>query len=81
MTLKIDKNCVGCDMCLPVCPNDAIHEQKSMYIINQDKCTECIGFYNKPQCIEVCPINCIAIDPNYIETKEQILNKLDRNKL
>ena len=59
MALYIDKDCIACDMCLPACPNEAILEG-APYVILKDKCTECVGFYDKPQCIEVCPIHCIA---------------------
>ena len=46
-------------------------------------CTECVGFYDKPQCVEACPIDCIPKDPNHVETHDQLLQKqraLWRNK-
>lgn len=75
MALKIDADCINCDMCLPECPNEAISVGPKIYIIDPDRCTECVGFYDKPQCIEACPINCISKDPNRIESAEVLLHK------
>lgn len=48
------------------------------YIV-PDKCTECNGFYEEMQCVSVCPVGCCIHDFNYVETKEQLLEK--KNKL
>ncbi len=77
MALKINDSCVNCDMCEPECPNEAIYMGDVVYEIDPDKCTECIGYYDKPTCQKVCPITkCVVLDPNYIETEEQLLSKL-----
>ncbi|GMV52468.1 MAG: ferredoxin [Ignavibacteria bacterium] len=47
----------------------------SVYYIVPDKCTECEGFYDEPQCAAVCPVDCCLPDPNNPETKEQLLKK------
>lgn len=57
MALRITDYCVNCEMCEPECPNHAILMIDGTYHINQDLCTECIGFYEKPNCQIVCPIN------------------------
>jgi len=44
------------------------------YIVN-DKCTECVGFHDEPQCAAVCPVDCCVDDPAHRETQEQLLAK------
>ena len=45
------------------------------YFIVPDKCTECVGFYDEPQCIPACPTEAIIMDPDKVETKEQLMAK------
>lgn len=59
MALMITDECINCDVCLPECPNEAISEGKDIYLIDPNKCTECIGHFDVPQCVEVCPVACI----------------------
>lgn len=61
MALVILPDCINCDMCVPECPNDAIAMGSLHYEINVDACTECEGFYDEPQCIPVCPVDCIEV--------------------
>ncbi|MEK7791869.1 MAG: YfhL family 4Fe-4S dicluster ferredoxin [Pseudomonadota bacterium] len=75
MALIITDECINCDVCEPECPNGAISQGEEIYKINPDLCTECVGHYNEPQCIEVCPVDCIIIDPDVIETREQLQAK------
>ncbi|MGB1198076.1 MAG: YfhL family 4Fe-4S dicluster ferredoxin [Thalassotalea sp.] len=75
MALKILAACINCDMCEPECPNDAITLGEKIYEISPDKCTECVGHYDKPTCISVCPIDCIISDPNHQEGENQLLAK------
>ena len=75
MALMITDECINCDVCEPECPNDAIYQGEIIYEINPEKCTECVGHYDKPQCQLVCPVDCIPINPEYSETKEQLLEK------
>jgi ferredoxin len=75
MSLMITDECINCDVCEPVCPNEAIYQGQEIYEINSNLCTECVGHYDQPQCVEVCPIDCIPLNPNVIETKEQLLQK------
>ena len=75
MALLIEQDCINCDMCEPACPNEAIYYGESIYEIDPDKCTECIGHYDDPQCIDVCPIDCIVIDPKHKESAEDLLYK------
>src|SRR5690554_1582465 len=58
---------------------DEIYDAIDMdiYYIVPDKCTECVGFHDEPQCAAVCPVDCCVDDPNYRETEEQLLAKKD----
>ncbi|KXI21876.1 YfhL family 4Fe-4S dicluster ferredoxin [Photobacterium sanguinicancri] len=76
MALFITDKCINCDMCDPECPNEAITMGDSIYEIDVDLCTECKGHYDKPTCQSVCPItNCIIVDPNHIESDDELLEK------
>lgn len=48
------------------------------YYIVPDKCTECVGFHEEPQCAAVCPVDCCVPDPDRPETKEELLLKKER---
>ncbi|MBS0432681.1 MAG: YfhL family 4Fe-4S dicluster ferredoxin [Proteobacteria bacterium] len=73
MALKITDACVNCDVCEPVCPNRAISQGEEYYVIAPDLCTECVGHFDEPQCIAVCPVECIITDPAHVESKDQLL--------
>lgn len=75
MALTITQACVNCDVCEPVCPNRAISLGASIYEIAPQLCTECVGHFDTPQCVEVCPVECIFVDPEHTETREQLLAK------
>ena len=75
MALLIEDSCINCDMCEPECPNGAITYGAEIYEIEPDLCTECVGHYDKPTCISVCPIDCIIIDPAHTESQEQLWDK------
>jgi ferredoxin len=49
-----------------------------IYQINPDKCTECVGHFNEPQCQQVCPVACIPVDPTHIESREALEAKYQR---
>ena len=72
MALKTLDTCVNCDVCEPACPNQAISLGEEFYEIDPDRCTECVGHFDLPQCIEVCPVECIIIDPERVESDEQL---------
>jgi len=75
MALKITDECINCDVCEPECPNDAISQGIEIYEIDSMKCTECVGHFDTPQCREVCPVDCIPLDLDHVETKDQLLVK------
>lgn len=72
MALLITDECINCDVCEPECPNGAISQGADIYLIDPGKCTECVGHFDTPQCIEVCPVDCIIINPQHVETKDQL---------
>ncbi len=64
MALLIDDSCINCDMCEPECPNQAIAMGDEIYEINPERCTECVGHYDKPLvCRFVLSIVSIPIQP------------------
>lgn len=75
MALLINDLCVNCDVCAPACPNSAISQGETIYEIAPSRCTECVGHFDTPQCIEVCPVECILVDPALPESREQLLDK------
>ena len=75
MALKIIDTCINCDVCEPECPNHAISQGPEIYVIDPELCTECVGHFDKPQCREVCPVDCIPLDPEHEETQEQLQEK------
>ena len=75
MSLLINDECINCDVCEPECPNGAISQGDEIYEIDTNLCTECVGHFDEPQCIEVCPVDCILKDPDHEETEEQLLKK------
>ena len=78
MSLKINELCVNCDVCEPACPNQAISQGEAIYVIDPSRCTECVGHFDEPQCVVVCPVECIDPDPDRPEDRESLLAKLRR---
>jgi ferredoxin len=75
MALMITDECINCDVCEPECPNDAIYQGELIYEIDPNRCTECVGHFDEPQCRQVCPVDCIPINPEYQESKRDLLKK------
>ena len=75
MALWITDECINCDVCEPECPNQAIAMGAEIYEIDPHRCTECVGHFDEPQCVQVCPVNCIPVRPDFIESREQLLSK------
>ncbi len=90
MAVMITEECIACNACEPECPNNAIYDAGVPYDYNgeehealndehtyivPDKCTECVGFYDEPQCIDACPTEAIEMDPDRQETKEELMKK------
>ena len=75
MALMITDECINCDVCEPECPNGAISPGEEIYVIDPNLCTECVGHYDEPQCQQVCPVDCIPLDPEREESREQLMDK------
>lgn len=78
MALKITLDCINCDVCEPVCPNQAIFMGSEIYEIDPALCTECVGHFDTPQCQLFCPVDCIPPDPAHVESPESLLQKYQR---
>jgi ferredoxin len=78
MALMITDECINCDVCEPECPNDAIYMGEEIYEIDPRKCTECVGHFDEPQCVQVCPVACIPVNPAHVETRETLWQKFER---
>jgi len=78
MALMITAECINCDVCEPECPNQAIYMGEEIYEIDPAKCTECVGHFDEPQCMQVCPVSCIPVNPEHIESHETLWQKYQR---
>ncbi|MBI2849681.1 MAG: YfhL family 4Fe-4S dicluster ferredoxin [Chloroflexi bacterium] len=75
MSYKITDECISCGACEPECPNRAISEGETTYVIDPNKCTECVGSYASSRCAEVCPVDACQPDPARRESREVLLNR------
>jgi len=74
MAMKILEGCINCAACEPECPNEAIRRDEAvdLFVIDALRCTECVGAHDAPQCVEVCPIDCIVTDPTHAESPDEL---------
>ena len=77
MALMITDDCINCAVCEPECPNLAIYEGDEIFEIDPERCTECVGHFDEPQCQLVCPVDCIPVDPGRIESKPELQKKYE----
>jgi ferredoxin len=77
MALMITVDCSLCDACIDPCPNEAISRGEP-YVIDPMKCTECVGAHDTPQCRDVCPSECIFPNPDWAESREDLLAKYEQ---
>jgi ferredoxin len=75
VALTITSDCINCDVCEPQCPNLAISMGAEHYLINPDLCTECVGHFDEPQCVAICPVDCIPKDPLHAEDTAALMQK------
>ncbi len=90
MALMITEECINCGACQPECPNTAIYPGGEEYELNgqtfpalsadyyyvvTDKCTECVGFHDDPQCVAVCPTDACQKNPAVVEEHDKLLTK------
>ncbi len=75
MALIITDECINCDVCEPECPNHAISQGDEIYQIDPARCTECVGHFAEPQCVQVCPVECIHKDPDREEDRATLYER------
>lgn len=90
MATFITEECINCGACEPECPNTAIYAggvqyefngamhdalSNDLYYIVPEKCTECVGHFDKEQCAAVCPVDCCIPDPNRPEAEEVLFER------
>ena len=78
MAYKITEECINCGACEPECPNAAISAGDEYYVIEPDKCTECVGHHDASQCAAVCPVEACVPDPDHKESKEELTAKFNK---
>lgn len=93
MSTMITEECINCGACEPECPNTAIYAggvqwelngvmhdpiSNDFYYIVPEKCTECVGHFDREQCAAVCPVDCCVPNPNDIEAEEALYEKAKR---
>ena len=79
MAMLIVEECISCGACEPECPNTAIAQGELIYVVDAEKCTECVGAFDAPKCVEVCPVEgCIVQDPNHAESQDELQAKYER---
>lgn len=75
MAYKITDYCIGCGAYVAECQSHAIWEGETQFVINPDRCTECVGNAISPKCAEICPMDAPVPDPDHVENKEQLMEK------
>lgn len=75
MALLITHECVNCGACEDQCPNTAIRMGEDIFEIDHERCTECVGFDNRPTCVDACPVDCCVPDPLRIEDEETLFER------
>jgi hypothetical protein len=75
MATMITNDCINCGACEPECPNNAISQGETIFVIDPMLCTECVGFHDYEACAAVCPVDCCVTDPNNIETEEVLIKR------
>jgi Fe-S-cluster-containing hydrogenase component 2 len=73
MATMITTDCINCGACEPECPNNAISQGETVFVIDPKLCTECVGFHDYEACAAVCPVDCCVTDPNNIESEEVLI--------
>ena len=74
----ITDECINCGVCEPECPNEAISEGETTFVIDPALCSECVGFHEEEQCAAVCPVDCCVPDPQRDESEETLFERAKR---
>jgi ferredoxin len=75
MAYVITSECTSCGACGAHCPNSAISAGSNTYVINPDKCTECVGMHREPRCVAICAFDACVADSTRIESEDALIAK------
>jgi len=75
MSYKINEECISCGACETECPNEAITEGETIYVIDPAKCTECVGSFDTSRCADVCPVDSCVPDEDHQESQDQLMER------
>ena len=75
MSTKITLDCINCGLCEPACPNEAISAGENLFVIDAERCTECVGFHDEEQCAVVCPVECCIPDLEREEAEDTLFER------
>jgi ferredoxin len=78
MAFVVTEECINCGACEPECPNQAITAGEERYVIDYEKCTECVGHFEESQCAAVCPVDSCVADADHKETKDELMAKFHK---
>ena len=81
MALLITDECINCDVCEPECPNQAISMGLEIYEIDHRQVHRMCRPLRQPQCVQVCPVDCIPVNPEHVESQESLWAKYRRLQL
>jgi len=73
MATMIANECINCGACEPECPNNAISQGPTIFVIDPKLCTECVGFHDYEACAAVCPVDVCVTDPNNVESEDALI--------
>jgi len=78
MAIRITEECINCGACEDECPNQAIREDAAAEkrVVDPKRCTECVGFFEKEACQEICPVECCRPDPDAPETEAELIARV-----
>jgi ferredoxin len=75
LAYKITEDCISCGACEAECGNGAISEGDEIFVIDPDKCTECVGNAESPRCADICAVDACVPDPDHVESRDKLLAK------
>lgn len=78
MATMIFEQCINCGACESECPNNAISAGEDIYVIEPERCTECVGFHEEEMCASVCPVDVCLPDPDRVEAEEVLIARARR---
>ena len=79
MALMITDECINCDVCESGMPQRGYFAGEEIFVIDPALCTECVGHHEVSQCVEVCPVDCIVLNPEIVETQGAIVRKVSQS--